>query len=107
MLLKKYRMLLLFLLVLAIPSLADAANLRGRIDAANRFSRVPYPLGRAVVDLCFGRNKTRYITGPDGMYYFGNIFPGRYVLEINGRLRYPITVGNQPYQDLPPIVLRY
>ena len=43
-------------------------------------------------------------TGPNGMYYFRGIAPGKYVLQVQGR-NYPAQVGNAPLQDIPPVVI--
>lgn len=88
-----------------------AGNLRGRIHALNQYS-TPYPVANITVDL-YAQSPTgwvflsRYITEPDGMYYFQNVFPGYYSLQINGRQNYPIMVANQFWQDLPPIFMQY
>lgn len=101
-----------FILFFIVPVISDATNIRGRIEGANQYSRAPYPLGGVAVDLYMQSPRGwqpagRYITGSDGMYYFQNIFSGNYSIQINGRQNYPLTVFNQPYQDLPPIFINY
>ncbi len=113
MLRRKCIALVIVIFFVIIPCISDAANfLRGRVNGLNQYSGAPYPIGGAAVDLFIQvpggwQLVARYITGLDGMYFFQNIFPGYYVLQINGRQNYPITVFNQPYQDLPPIVIQY
>ena len=109
---KKNVINIIFILFSIVPVISDATNIRGRIDGANQYYRAAYPLGGVAVDLYMQspqgwRPAGRYITGSDGMYYFQNIFPGNYSIQINGRQNYPLTVFNQPYQDLPPIFLNY
>lgn len=107
-----YNILLIAVLIIIIPSVSDATNLRGRIDGRNQYSGVPYPVGHASVNLYFQvpggwRMIAGTRTGFNGMYFFKNIAPGYYVLQVNGRQNYPISVYNQPYQDIPPILLQY
>lgn len=110
--LRKYIALLVFTVVVAMPLVSDAANLRGRLNGQNRYSVAPYPIAGAVVEL-FVRDQNNWrslgrdLTGSDGMYFFPEVKPGMYVLQINGRQNYPIRVGASPYQDLPPILIRY
>ncbi len=97
---------------LLFPSILNAVDIRGRINGLNQYSPTPYPLGGMTIDLYwdnYGRwvYIARYITGPDGMYYFRNIQPGYYSLQINGRTNYSITISNIYNQDLPPIVITY
>lgn len=112
MLTRKYIMLVIVICFVIIPLISDAANLRGRVEGRNQYSGAPYPIGGAAVAL-FNQGPggwrlvAKYITGLDGMYFFQNILPGYYVLQINDRQNYPITVFNQPYQDVSPIVIQY
>ena len=46
------------------------------------------------------------VTGPDGMYYFRNIPPGIYVLQIGGT-NYPLQVLPQGAQDIQAVLLRF
>lgn len=112
MLVKKHIVLLILIFFLGFPCISNATNLRGRIDGQNQFTGIPYPIGGTVADLYIQgaagwQLVARYITGSDGMYYLQNILPGNYVLQINGRQNYTIRVFDQPYQDLPPIVIQY
>lgn len=102
----------LFALLLALPMVADATDLRGRLDGQHRYARTPYPIADGIAELYVHEPRGwlllgRYITGSDGMYYFPNVMPGDYVIRINGRQNYPIRVLDQPYQDLPPILIGY
>lgn len=114
MVLQKYIKLIIVVLFLTAPLILNAIDLRGRIDGYNRYYQAPYPLARVTVDLYvqdqYGwRQIGRYITGPDGMYYFQNVLYGyNYSIQVNGRQNYPITVFSSPLkQDLPPIILMY
>ncbi len=55
-----------------------------------------------------GRSSPAY-TGANGMYYFYNVLPGNYTLEIWGYGNIPTTyfiqVGSQPYTDILPIAI--
>ena len=101
--------LLALLIVSAIP--AEATDLRGRVDGRNRYSPYPFPINGARVDLYVwagGGWQLLYnaFTGPDGMYYMRNIYPGNYTLNVNG-VNYPLSVYPIPYQDIPPIIIFY
>jgi len=103
--------IIFFLLIPSIVS-AGGVDVRGRINGMNPYSHAPYPLGGITVDLYFMSNYgwqyiSKYITGPDGMYYFKNISPGYYTIQINGRQNYSIRILDRRYQDLPPIIIRY
>lgn len=112
MLIRKSIIIAMALSIMLIPSISAAVDLRGRIDGRNQYTGAPYPIGGANVSLFIQtpggwQPVATYMTGFDGMYFFRNIFPGYYVLQINGRQNYPITVFNQPFQDLPPVVIQY
>ncbi|MFH0994690.1 MAG: hypothetical protein V1844_04230 [Pseudomonadota bacterium] len=112
MLIRKCITLVIVIFFVIIPCISDAGNLRGRVDGRNQYSDAPYPIGGAAVVLFIKgpgdwQPVAKCITGLDGMYFFQNILPGPYALQINGRQNYPITVLNQPDQDLPPIVIQY
>lgn len=108
---RKSRVLAL-LSILAMFSLqAAATNLRGRVDGVHPYAPNPFPLGGARVALYISTPKGPVLvkhafTGGDGMYYLPGINPGAYTLRINGRLNFPLRVNPQPYQDIPPILLR-
>ncbi|MCK5516460.1 MAG: hypothetical protein KAI39_06260 [Desulfobulbaceae bacterium] len=112
MALQKHIKLIIIVLFLAIPIIGNATNLRGRIDGFNQNYNSSYPLVGVAVELYFQgltgwQSVGRYITGADGMYYFRNIIPGYYSIQINGRQNYPVTVLKAPHQDLPPIMITY
>jgi len=112
MLYRRYIALPVLIFLVAMPLASDAANLRGRLNGQNRYSAAPYPIAGAVVEL-FVREQNKWrslgrdLTGSDGMYFFTEVKPGIYVLQINGRQNYPIRVEARPYQDLPPILISY
>jgi hypothetical protein len=98
------------LALLAFSALCEATDLRGRIDAKNSYTGLSYPRSGARVQLTKegpGRPvvvRAAY-SGADGMYYLPGIAAGKYVLVVNGQ-RFPLVVNNQPYQDVPVVVLR-
>ena len=92
--------------VLIICEPARAVNLRGRVDAQNPFSRQTLPLPGARVDLWYqGQLVRTTITGPDGFYYF-NSGTGDHEIVVNGQVRVHVSIQNQPWQDIPPILAR-
>jgi hypothetical protein len=95
------------LLALAPATLA-AADLRGRVEGQNNFSANSFPLSGARVELMDSTGRqviANAYTGPDGLYYFRRIAPGRYMLRVNGGI-YPLTVDPRDYQDIAPIRIR-
>jgi hypothetical protein len=84
--------------------LARGTDLRGRIDGYNG------PLAGIRVSLFFVTPPNGFqlvrdvVSGPDGFYYFSGVYPGNYILQING-MNYPLPVSNVPYQDIPPFRL--
>lgn len=96
-------------LMLAASAAAGATDLRGRVDGRNDFSRSPFPLAGTALQLYRqDAGQTRLaasaFTGPNGMYYFRGVAPGRYVLQVQGR-SFPVQVHNAPLQDVPPLVV--
>jgi hypothetical protein len=112
MTLKYYKKIIIIFFIL-MPLIVNAVYLRGRIDGYNNYSRSYYPLSNAKVDLYMNTSQgwkkiAYYITGYNGTYYFQNIRSGNdYVIQVNGRINYPIKVFNRTHQDLPPILLKY
>jgi hypothetical protein len=102
-----HKLLLGTLLVLAVPQLALAAQLRGRLVYQNGAPAAG--LAVTVYSQAIGRSVPAY-TDATGMYYL-NIPPGAYYLEVwisrDPRVQpqvYPIQVA-EPYTDIPPIVI--
>jgi hypothetical protein len=105
-------LLLAVICVLLLQVFADATDLRGRIDGTSFQDRnQPIPLPHVRVALLAVRGGSQdtvvaaAVTGPDGMYFFHNISPGQYVIEVNGR-HYPIFVTAGEFQDLQPLLVR-
>jgi len=88
-------------LALLAASPAWAVVLRGRIDYFGPVGVIP--MARANVALCSSpSNCYRYVTGPDGMYYF-NVPPGAYTIVVNGAPRQNLQVPPAPQFDVVPI----
>lgn len=103
---------LVFLVVILFPAICFATNLRGRVDAVHSYSNAPFPARGIQVQLFLETPEgpklaASYATGGDGMYYLQNIAPGNYTLVVNNNLRFPITVSDTRFQDLPPVLIRY
>jgi hypothetical protein len=101
-------LLLLLLLLFALPPIAWATDLRGRVDGRNPATGTK-PLGGVLIGLfSVGPNNSYTLvrqasTGPDGVYYLRGIAPGKYVLQVAG-VNYPVAVGAGPNQDIPVIL---
>jgi hypothetical protein len=85
---------------------AFADNVRGQLLRGNN------PVAGVAVNLVgpSGRSATVY-SGRDGMYYFSNMPPGNYKLQIwdvpaAPALEFEITVYRQQWTDIRPIQLR-
>ncbi len=90
----------IFMLVLQVC--AEATELRGRIDGLIPSSGQTIPLSGVRVTLSSpGARDVTAVTGPDGFYFFHNIAPGQYVIEVNGN-RYDVFVNPNGFQDVPP-----
>ncbi len=106
----KFYLLLLFVVAFLIVAVsADAQTVRGRLDREG--SSGPYPAAYVKVTLYapdIGRSSPVY-TGSDGMYYFYNVPPGDYILEIwrnrAKTITYSIQILNEPYTDIPSILI--
>jgi hypothetical protein len=103
-------MMALFCIVVLIL-LADSAysqTVRGRLDRRGPSGYYPAAYVKVTLGIPNQWRSLPVYTGVDGMYYFYNIRPGNYVLEIWGYrdpIRYEIQVLNQPYTDIKPILL--
>lgn len=102
--------------VLAIPAGVKATDVRGRIDGKHSYSRSPFPVSKARVELWRlhqgkWRSVSLYVTGSDGMYYFSNIRPGLYKVVVNRgeaeEAERRLEVYDQRYQNIAPILLRH
>lgn len=92
-------------------SSAGATDLRGRVDGMHAYSPYPFPIGGVRIDVIAPTPQgdvwvRSTLTGGDGMYYLQGMAPGIYTLVVNGSLRFPLTVYNIPFQDIPPILYR-
>jgi hypothetical protein len=97
-------------LVFVLSTVALGATVRGRLDRVYP-NGARYPATGVAVTLfnqSLGRTTPAY-AGPDGLYYFYNIRPGSYYLEVwtsqNGPPAvYPINVV-EPYTDIGPVIV--
>lgn len=94
-------------LVTVGASTMSAVELRGRIDGMNSANGMPFALANAQVEIFFnGQLIAKALTGFDGFYYFSNIQPGMHELVVNRRIRLPVLIHPQPYQDIPPVLVQ-
>jgi len=103
--------LLLFSVVtlLAVATSVSAQTVRGRLNRQGPAGLSPAPYVKVTLYAPnIGRSSPIY-TGIDGMYYFYNVPPGDYILEIWGYgdrpITYSIRVPNELYIDISPIVI--
>jgi len=90
----------------------NATDIKGRIQGTNSISTKPYPLKGIDVKLYIEKSgkwikKGKFITNLDGMYYFKNLISGKYSIQVNGKVNYPIEVLNRDSQELAPIIINY
>ena len=105
--------LLWILLLCLVTTVASATNLRGRVDGKHAYAPAPFPASRIAVELLVpdvgGKWQVAYrtVSGPDGMYLFSGVKPGAYILHVDGRLNFHLTVGPGPTQDVAPVVVNF
>lgn len=104
------RIVLLVIVLFVLSASTYAATVRGRLDRRDGYGRI-YPAVYVRVTLRsdrLGRSGPAY-SGTDGMYYFYNVPPGTYYLEIwpypnqQQPIVYVIYVNDQPLTDIAPI----
>lgn len=89
----------LTILALAMMALALDANpvrsqtVRGKIERSGPSGIYPAAHLQVILSSRDGRNASRAYTGIDGMYYFYNVPPGQYTLQIS-------TPGGRPTSAL-------
>ncbi len=96
-------------LILLLPALVFATDVRGRVDTKNAYNGYYQPLSRAEVALVNpATNKSTYVTqtGRDGFYYFYDISPGNYLLVVNRTLKIPVNIPNLPGFDINPVLFK-
>ena len=89
-----------------------ATDIKGKVNAINSLSKVPYSLKGVDIDLYSNISKKwvkidSFITDGDGMYYFKGVKAGSYTLQVNGKTNYPIDILETSQQELPPILIHY
>jgi hypothetical protein len=101
---------LLLAAVLAASAVAvQAATVRGRLDRVTRHGIYPAAFVRVTLNSRhLGRSSPAY-TNARGFYYFYNIPPGGFLLEVwIGRKRFVKRIRvYPPHTDIPPLRLRY
>lgn len=90
------------ILFLMFSSVAQAVEVRGRIDFAS--PRGFFPMSGAMVQICHLQigGCLSYRTGTDGMYYFRAV-AGPHDILVNGRPSFRIFIPDQPYFDIQPL----
>lgn len=92
----------LLIVALFFSSLANATDVRGRIDFQARNGI--FPMNGAFVELCHqGGGCISYRTGYDGMYYF-NAAPGPHNILVNGKVIFQLFIPNQRNFDVSPLL---
>jgi hypothetical protein len=106
------KVILLFLAVFFVAETVAATDLRGRVDGIHGYAPNPFPLSGARITLFLPNPAGGYasiasaVSGADGMYYFRNIQPGNFVLQVN-ETNYPLAVRPVPSQEITPVLLRF
>ena len=93
---------------LAFVSTAAATDLRGRVESRNAYTGSTFVRQGAVITLLAWNGAQwiplrQVVSGPDGMYYFPQVAPGPYLLNVNG-MTFNLQVSAVPYQDIPPVL---
>ena len=106
------KLFVLLFLSLFVTSGLYATNLFGKVVAQNRYNPGYYPLNEAVIELFIKKESQwslvkKVITDSLGIFVFRDTAPGEYVIRVNGRLTYPVSVKDAKHQKLPPIVVQY
>jgi hypothetical protein len=95
---------------LLAPQSVQATDLRGKVMASNPVIKRTIPRRGARVELYREGDPTRpvnaVITGYNGMFYFYDIPPGRYVLHIEGRDEVPVEVPQAAFHDMGSVNVR-
>lgn len=103
---------LLGALLLLCALAASAADISGRVDTQNPYVRYAYPFVYAPVYLFQWAPTGQWTlvnqtaTDTSGMYYFRQLSPGSYVVQVNGQ-NFPVEVDQAgPFQHILPIFVR-
>ena len=107
----KIRVLALVAALSCAVVVSAASTVRGRIvrkGASGQYPAVGITVSVNANNSKVGRSALVY-TGSDGMYYFSNVPPGDYQLEIwiskQKPVTYNIRVRDQAFTDIAPIVI--
>jgi hypothetical protein len=96
--------------LLLAARLAYGGNVEGRLNYRGSSGAIsPAPHIQVNLVESVQKSSSSTFTGFDGMYYFFNVPPGQYSLEIrasgNKPLNYKITVSDQPFTRIAPILI--
>lgn len=100
--------------IFLLTSISLAANARGLVFRNGPYGMTyPVPSTTVILRDMNGQNASSpALTGIDGMYYFYNMFPGNYFLDLySGEFfigRFLINISNTPmlpgvFSDIPPV----
>ncbi len=90
---------------------AQRPTVRGKLERKGNTGNYPAAYVRVTLAPSNAKSDINSVyTGSDGMYYFRNVPPGTYVLEIWGSqdkaiMGFSIKVSSRPYTDLEPITI--
>ncbi len=96
------RRALLIVLLTTFAGVAQAVDVRGRVDFFGPTGA--FPMAGAAVHLCNTQTNQctgDFSTGGDGMYYFQGLGPGTYAVFVNGYERLKVGEPNYPAFDIP------
>jgi hypothetical protein len=93
--------------MLCISSIA--VNLRGMVRKYNSYTNLYYPFPGMVVTIWIGQTHVSAYTDNYGMYYFNNIPPGNWPIQVgiapNNFNFYFLVDGRYALQDIPVTTL--
>lgn len=85
-----------------------AATISGRILTTHEYAPNPFPAEAQVILYAVSSGNVqgykeidRTYTGRDGLFYFYNVPPGRYIIQVEGR-NYPVEITD-PNQEVGPV----
>lgn len=95
----------LLLVLLFVPVLSHATDIRGRVDRMNPLTNKPVPYSNAKVTLWKNDKKVQQTrTGRNGLYYIRNLRKDQYTIQVNSEQPIRITISSDRSQDIPAIL---